>query len=79
MDFWTLAAAGRAYFLLGEPLLAAKYLKTAVLLRPDYTDLYYYLAQACADKRVGEKCHLLFDLWGEGSETTAVPSHSMKQ
>ena len=50
MDFWTLAAAGRAYFLLGEPLLAAKYLKTAVLLRPDYTDLYYYLAQACAAK-----------------------------
>ena len=50
MDFWCLAAAGRAYLLLGEPLLAAKYLKTAVLLRPDYADLYYYLAQAYATK-----------------------------
>ncbi len=50
MDFWCLAAAGRAYLLLGEPLLAAKYLKTAVLLRPDCADLYYYLAQAYATK-----------------------------
>ena len=50
MDFWCLAAAGRAYLLLGEPLLAAKYLKTAVLLRPDCADLYYYLAQASATK-----------------------------
>ena len=50
MDFWSLAAAGRAYLLLGEPLLAAKYLKTAVLLRPDCTDLYYYLAQTYAAK-----------------------------
>lgn len=50
MDFWSLAAAGRAYLLLGEPLLAAKYLKTAVLLRPDCADLYYYLAQAYATK-----------------------------
>ena len=50
MDFWSLAAAGRAYLLLGEPLLAAKYLKTAVLLRPDCADLYYYLAQAYAAK-----------------------------
>ncbi len=50
MDFWCLAAAGRAYLLLGEPLLTAKYLKTAVLLRPDCADLYYYLAQAYATK-----------------------------
>ena len=50
MDFWALAAAGRAYLLLGEPLLAAKYLKTAALLRPDCADLYYYLAQAYATK-----------------------------
>ena len=50
MDFWCLAAVGRAYLLLGEPLLAAKYLKTAVLLRPDCADLYYYLAQAYATK-----------------------------
>ena len=50
MDFWALAAAGRAYLLLGERLLAAKYLKTAVLLRPDCADLYYYLAQAYATK-----------------------------
>ena len=50
MDFWCLAAAGRAYLLLGEPLLAAKYLKTAVLLRPDCADLYYYLAQAYETK-----------------------------
>ena len=50
MDFWVLAAAGRAYLLLGEHLLAAKYLKTAVLLRPDCADLYYYLAQVCAAK-----------------------------
>ncbi len=50
VDFRALAAAGRAYLLLGEPLLAAKYLKTAVLLRPDCADLYYYLAQAYAAK-----------------------------
>ncbi len=50
MDFWALAAAGRAYLLLGEPLLAAKYLKTAVLLRPDCADPYYYLAQTYAAK-----------------------------
>ena len=50
MDFWALAAAGRAYLLLEEPLLAAKYLKTAVLLRPDCANLYYYLAQAYAAK-----------------------------
>lgn len=50
MDFWALAAAGRAYLLLGEPLLAAQYLKTAVLLRPDCADLYYYLAQTYATK-----------------------------
>jgi len=50
MDFWSLAATGRAHLLLGEPLLAAKYLKTAILLRPDCADLYYYLAQAYAAK-----------------------------
>ena len=50
MDFWCLAATGRAYLLLGEPLSAAKYLKTAVLLRPDCANLYYYLAQAYATK-----------------------------
>lgn len=50
IDFWSLAAAGRAYLLLGEPLLAAKYLKTAVLLRPDCADLHYYLAQTYATK-----------------------------
>lgn len=49
-NFWVLAAAGRAYLLLGEPTLATKYLKLAVLLRPDFADLYYYLAQAYAAK-----------------------------
>jgi len=43
-NFWALAAAGRAYLLLGEPMLATKYLKLAVLLRPDFANLYYYLA-----------------------------------
>ena len=31
-------------------MLATKYLKLAVLLRPDFADLYYYLAQSYAAK-----------------------------
>ena len=76
MDFWALAAAGRAYLLLGEPLLAAKYLKTAVLLRPDCADLYYYLAQAYATKE-SMKNAVSYLIYGAklGSQRCAVSLH----
>lgn len=76
MDFWSLAAAGRAYLLLGEPLLAAKYLKTAVLLRPDCADLHYYLAQTCAAKE-SMKNAVSYLIYGAklGSQRCAVSLH----
>ena len=76
MDFWCLAAAGRAYLLLGEPLLAAKYLKTSVLLRPDCADLYYYLAQAYAIKE-SMKNSVSYLIYGTklGSYRCAVSLH----
>lgn len=76
IDFWVLAAAGRAYLLLGEPLLAAKYLKTAVLLRPDCVDLYYYLAQAYATKE-SMKNAISYLIYGAklGSQRCAASLH----
>jgi len=76
MGFWSLAAAGRAYLLLGEPLVAAKYLKTAVLLRPDCADLYYYLAQAYATKE-SMKNAISYLIYGAklGSQRCAISLH----